>query len=297
MSLNAIVQAIGGDLYEHGRRALVPGPGHSRHDRSVSLLLSEGRVVVHSFGRSTWREVMDELRRRGLVDRDGRPASGAGAGWSRLEARSAISRVQAASRLWSEAAPLERRHALAPVRLRGVERPAPVSRALRRHPGAPLAVYTERGPRRPALLAAVSDAAGALCAVEVTYLDPSGARATALPISRKVVGVLPPSCAVRLDPPAPELLVAEGVFTTLSASARFGLPAWALLSTRNLRTWEAPSGVRRVLIAGDRGLDGERSARLLRRRLVLAGVKAQVAWPPEPFGDWNDAACGDRRPS
>ena len=53
------------------------------------------------------------------------------------------------------------------------------------------------------------------------------------------------------------MLVGEGVFTTLSATERFGLPGWALLSTRNLRAWSPPEGVRSILIAADRGKDGE----------------------------------------
>ena len=44
--LAAIVRALGGDLYAGGGRANVPGPGHSAADRSVSLMLSDGRSVL-----------------------------------------------------------------------------------------------------------------------------------------------------------------------------------------------------------------------------------------------------------
>jgi hypothetical protein len=84
------------------------------------------------------------------------------------------------------------------------------------------------------------------------------------------------------------MLVAEGVFTTRAAKAWFDLPGWALMSTRNLRAWSAPEGVRSVLIAGDRGKDGEASAAALRDRLLADGVAAHVALPPEPWGDWDD---------
>jgi hypothetical protein len=60
------------------------------------------------------------------------------------------------------------------------------------------------------------------------------------------------------------------------------------MSTRNLRAWSAPAGVRSVLIAGDRGKDGEASAAVLRARLVEAGVAACVALPPAPWGDWDE---------
>jgi len=173
------------------------------------------------------------------------------------------------------------------VRRRGVTRVLPPD--LRHHDAAPAALYDGRGPFRPALLAAIRGPDGALCAVEVTYLAGDGARAR-LRLPRKTIGVLPPGAAVRLDPAGSALLVAEGVFSALSASERFGLPAWALLSTSNLRAWTPPSGVRRVLIAADRGADGERSARVLAERLRTLGVRVRLAWPPAPFGDWNEAA-------
>jgi hypothetical protein len=46
--------------------------------------------------------------------------------------------------------------------------------------------------------------------------------------------------------------------------------------------------VRRVLIAADRGADGEASAATLRRVLAGLGVEAEIRCPPPPFGDWND---------
>jgi hypothetical protein len=43
-----------------------------------------------------------------------------------------------------------------------------------------------------------------------------------------------------------------------------------------------------VLIAGDRGPDGERSAAALGAALIAAGVAAEVVFPPVGAGDWND---------
>lgn len=290
MSLLPIVRVLGGVLYDRGMRASVPGPGHSALDRSVSLWLTNGRLVVHSFGRSSWKEVRDALRAHGLIDVQGRPRSAAGADWSRDPPPSSTARTQVARQLWSQAQPLVRQLSLEHVRRRWITRPAPVSVALRHHPELRSAIYVDRGRHRPALLAAVTDANGDTCAVEATYLGSGGHRATDLLLSRKIIGALPPSCAVRLDSIATEMVVGEGVFTTLAASDRFQLPGWALLSTRNLRTWTPPCGVRRVLIAADRGEDGERSARLLRRRLLDSGIKGTIAWPPPPAGDWNEAA-------
>lgn len=76
MTLHRIVAALGGDLYSGGRRANVPAPGHSAQDRSVSLLLTDNRVVIHGFGGSDWRTVRDQLHDRGFIDDAGRLTGG-----------------------------------------------------------------------------------------------------------------------------------------------------------------------------------------------------------------------------
>lgn len=291
MPLRSIVEALGGDLYDSGRRASIPAPGHSPADRSVSLLWTEQRVVVHAFGDGDWRAVLDHLRDHQLIDAANVPIHGRGASVSRRpfrESPTALERLEKALRLWDAARPLSRTIAERHCRLRGVARDLPGAAALRYLDDAPVSVYRAGRYRRPALLAGIQDASGRYRAVEVTYLLANGQRALDLRLPRKTVGAPPPGCAVRLDPAGEDLLVGEGVFTTLSATEWFGLPGWALLSTRNLRAWSAPPGVRSVLIAADRGKDGEASAEILRARLVLAGVAAAVALPPGPWGDWND---------
>jgi hypothetical protein len=292
-TLSALARAFGGDAYAGGRRAVVPAPGHSAGDRSASLWLRNGRVIVKSFGGADWREVLDDLRDRGWIDAENRLLDGAGAPCSpvvdRAVAVSRAERVAVAGRLWDAAGPIPDQSAAARhLARRGVAGALDGAGALRMLAAAPAAVYRDAGPYRPALLAAVRTASGDLTAVEITYLDAAGRRSALARTPRKVVGVMPAGCAVRLCDVFDDMVVAEGVFTTLSAMRRFGWPGWALLSTANLRRWRAPHGVRRVLIAADRGTDGERSAGRLRVSLQAAGVEVRVALPPEGFGDWND---------
>lgn len=297
MSLRPIVQTLGGDLYDRGQRANIPAPGHSAADRSVSLLLKEGRIIVHTFGDGDWRAVLDHLRGEGLVDAHNAPttlsqsrrASAVG------QTSTTIERLNAARRIWEvgKAVPntLSERH----CRLRAITRALPGPQVLRHCGHAPVSAYaTVSRHHRPALLVGVSDAMGGFTAVEVTYLAPNAHRAADLRLSRKTVGAVPAGAAVRIDEAAPEMLVAEGFFTTLSASERFSLPAWSLMSTRNLRSWIPPPGVRSVLIAADRGKDGAASAQILAARLQRQGVAARIEFPPEPFGDWNDVEAALR---
>ena len=284
--LRGIVRALGGDLYDRGRRAVVPGPGHSSADRSVSLVLSGDRLVVHSFAGDDWRTVLADLRSRGLVDAAGRVAGGATRS-APIPSPSRPERTAVAGTLWDTARPVEGTVSEVHLERRRVTRAAPD--ALRHHSAVPAAVYAGQGPRRPALLAAVRDAAGAFCAVELTYLAPDGT-AAAIALPRKTIGCAPAGSAVRLDPAGETLLVGEGVFSCLSASDALSLPAWALRSVGGFGRWAPPDGVRRVVIAGDRGRVGEIAARRLAWRLRRLGFAASVAWPPAGFADWNDAA-------
>jgi putative DNA primase/helicase len=89
-------------------------------------------------------------------------------------------------------------------------------------------------------------------------------------------------------PAEPDLVIAEGVETALSAAAFFSVPAWAALSASNLAEFTPPAVVKRLIIAADRdqpGLDAaDRLAARLADRLDIA------IRPPEDGDDWNAAA-------
>ncbi len=287
MSLRAIVSALGGDLYQNGCRANVPGPGHGSADRSVSLVLSEGRVIVHSFGGAGWRDVLDDLRCRGLIDRDARPTDASPAAAPSGPDR--LVRLETARALWvggrvTGSEGLLARH----LRRRGVAW-RPEIEDLLEHPAAPLSVYGAGRRSRRAMMARISDPEGATTAVELTYLDPGGGQAAGLRLSRKTVGQVPAGSAVRLSPLRPVMVVGEGVLTTLSAMAVFRRHGWALLSAGNLSRWRAPAGVDAVIIAGDRDATGEAAARALDARLRADGLASSVILPCAPWNDWNEA--------
>ena len=153
MSLRAIVSALGGDLYQNGARANVPAPGHSAADRSISLVLSDGRVVAHGFGAADWRAALDDLTQRGLIDEQRRPrGGGCAASVPHIDLRR---RIEAAECLWEggQAATPAGRAALH-LRLRGVPWRDDLT-DLRDHPSAPLAVYAMGRRTRGAMLAKI----------------------------------------------------------------------------------------------------------------------------------------------
>jgi hypothetical protein len=151
MSLRSIVQTLGGDLYDGGRRANIPAPGHSAADRSVSLLLQDDRVVVHTFGDCDWRAVLDQLRRLKLIDAANAPLSVSGAieRVRRAEAPSAPERRDAALRLWEGGRSIRRTPSERHCRLRGIKRDLPGPDALRHCREAPVAAYRRSRYARP----------------------------------------------------------------------------------------------------------------------------------------------------
>jgi len=291
MPLRNIVRALGGELYAGGHRANVPYPGHSRADRSLSILSDNGRIVVSCLGAGDWKEALGRLRNLGLIDRDNRPTGSGLPMLGPLPLVSSRERAATAGRIWEGGRAIGGTLAQTHLRLRHISGDLPGPRVARFNPAVPLCAYSTEDwiATRPALVVAIRDAGGAFTGVEATYLRPNGRRADELRIPRKHIGRVPAGCAVRIDPAAADMLVAEGFITALSARARFTLPTWALLSTRNLRSWSAPRDVRSVLIAGDNGADGRRSASVLAQRLEAQGVRTRLAFPDAPFGDWNDA--------
>jgi hypothetical protein len=290
MSLADIVKALGGDHCGPGR-AVIPGPGHSPGDRSVSLLVArDGRLVVASFGRSDWREVLDDLRARRFIDRQNRlMRGGSGEGYV-TSVRTQAEKLAAAERLWARGAPIGGTLSEGHLRTRAVRRPLPGDSALRHLAAAPLRAYADAGPWYPAMLAGIRTQEGRLTAVEITYLDGRGRRRQGLKLSRKIIGIWAAGSAVRLDPADERLLVGEGVLTTLSASERFDLPGWALLSTSRFEVWRPPPEVGSLLIAGDNGTAGRRAAQRLRHAIEAEGVAARMVYPPGRFDDFNSEA-------
>jgi len=131
---------------------------------------------------------------------------------------------------------------------------------------------------------------GSFTAVEVTYLAPNGRRAIDLRLSRKTVGPVPPGTAVRIDPSAPEMLVAEGFFNhpfgeRVLRPTRLGADVDAQPAQLVGARGRAVGADRRRSRQGRRGFRRDPAA-----PAGGSGVRGQIALPPEPHGDWNEAA-------
>lgn len=140
--------------------------------------------------------------------------------------------------------------------------------------------------RRPALLAGIVDADGALCGVQATLLSAHGAAKANVATPRRIIGQLIGG-AVRFDEAGPALVIGEGVETMLSARFYHRAPTWALLSAENLARFTPPEQVKTLIVAYDNDAAGERAFAQLCARL---GQRIDIIAAPAPasFNDWND---------
>lgn len=284
--LERIVAACGGFLLDNGARALIPGPGHSHKDLSVSLMETEdGRILIHCFSpRDDWRDVRHTLMLKGLLrEGQGNVDTPSPAVRPTIAAQPADEdRIARARRVWDEGRPVPFTPAAIYLRTRAIPEDMWISGALRFHPR--MTSLDDRT-RRPALVAAITDAAGALQGVQVTLLTQHGTAKAPLATPRRVIGKLMGG-VVRLAEPDQELAIGEGVETMLSASAALRLPAWAALSAANLSSFEPSANIKRLVVASDPDPAGIAAFDALRARLS-GKIEIVEAAPPGRDGDWN----------
>lgn len=243
MDLRDIVHRVGGSIYAGGQRATVPGPGHSREDRSLSLLLSGERVIWHSYANDPVDAVRVHLgisaepeselskTERAKIRRERQE-------WERLER---FRKQEFCRDLWSKSIPATGTPAHAYLRGRNIDA-ATLPGALRYLAQTPKG-YKRQEPR-PAMLGLVSDRYGTPSGIHITYLAKEGHD------GRIMVGSIVGG-AVRLYAHTGELVICEGIETSLSYASLKSLPTWAVLSTSGLSNFIPPTEVDRLTLAID----------------------------------------------
>jgi hypothetical protein len=146
----------------------------------------------------------------------------------------------------------------------------------------------------PAMAAPVVDIDGKLIGVHLTYLRDDGAGKADFPnrdLQRECRGVIRGG-AIRLAAHNPdrELIVAEGVESTMAAMELLGLPGWSAVSAGGLKILELPPVVRNVCIAADNDTSGagQRNALAAFERWSREGRRVRIKIPPNAGDDFND---------
>jgi hypothetical protein len=202
--------------------------------------------------------------------------------------------AERASRLFRMTVPLARTLADAYLRERGILR-ASAHTALRFHPSCYYRdLVTGRTTSYPALIAAVTDAAGAIAGVHRTYLSSGphsdGVGKAKVENPRRALGGLLGNAVrfhFRVNAPIPVLAAGEGLETMLSLSHVMpGMPIVAALTANHLAAFRFPSGCQRLYIAADADAAGRHGIEGLSRRAQRCGILPLVLSPE--LGDFNE---------
>jgi len=232
-------------------------------------------LLVKCFGGCDARDVLAELRRRGLVDADSPQRRVSAPRFA--PPPSQHDPDPAALELWRKAKPAGGTVVEMYLRNRGVTIPIPPS--IRCGETLHLGRF-----HMPTLVAAVQRPDGKIVAVQQTLLTWGGSKAPA-GITRITTGALGDG-AVRLARADDYLGIAEGVETALSAMQLGGVPCWACLGAGRMHRVLVPDHVHELHVFADADEVGraaaERAAQEHRHRRVV------LRFPPDGFKDWND---------
>ncbi|MGM4884853.1 DUF7146 domain-containing protein [Rhizobium sp. 62_C5_N11_2] len=245
-------------------------------------------VVRETCGLVDFRDVADEVRQFLSLPRP-EPVSSLR---RHAQNSAAVERPTAerARRLFRMTQPLAGTLADAYLRKRGILR-ASTHAALRFHPSCYYRdLVTARTTSYPALIAAVTEPAGAITGVHRSWLDPDGAGKAKVNDPRRALGGLLGN-GVRfcfpVNAPVPVMAAGEGLETMLSLSHVMpGMPMVAALTANHLAAFRFPPGCRRIYIAADADAAGRHGIEGLSRRAQECGILPLVLSPE--LGDFNE---------
>jgi hypothetical protein len=272
----------------------VDRPRHSRQSRKRNITLGATYSVLCSTAHKTdaatgeHGDLLDLIARTRGLDRlrDVLDEARAFLSLPRLDSSSESARnpmpsgsPEAARRLFRAGRPIIGTPAEAYLRARGITA-ALDGPSLRYHPS----VYyraREGAPREvwPALLAAVTDRAGRITAVQRTWLDPVRLSKAPLADPRRALGPLLGS-GVRFGTARDILAAGEGIETMLALKSVLpSLPMVAGLSANHLAALDLPPALRRLYVARDNDAAGRFAAERLHARGAAAGLEVRDLVP------------------
>jgi len=268
---------MGGDVT--GRDSCnVPGPGHSRRDRSLAIHITAGGFLVHSFANDDWKDCREYVRGKlGLGDDWSDKAPPPDMTGDDLERRKKF-----ALKIWADC--IDPRGTLAERYLRehrGLELPAVAAYSvIRFHAG----LRYEAGKYLPGMVCLLRNIeTNEPSGIHRTFLD----RYTGEKIDRKMLGIAR-GAAIKLDAePSATLTIGEGVETVLAARAAGFTPAWALGSSGAVRAFPVLPNVRELTILQENDPTSRRDVKVTARR-YLSKRRAVNIVEPKVGNDFND---------
>lgn len=265
--LDEIAEALDGDVVD-GRIAC-PSPGKPRDDRSCEVRIDPtqpSRFYVYACDGplgAAYRAIREKLEMA-----EPSPVSD-------------YERGIQLDRIWRETVCATGTIVETYLRSRAITLPVPPS--LRFHPRT---LHTPSKNWLPAMVAARTDRSGSVVAIHRTFLRFDGRGKAGVEPQRMDLGSKR-GTAIRLASELPELVIGEGIETTLSAMQATGRPGWAAGSAKDLAAVELPDAVRSIIILADGDDVGNAAANDAARRLIRESREVRIVRAPKGQ-DFND---------
>ncbi len=304
-------QCMGGEA--DGSQALVPGPGHSRHDRSLSVRISQDApdgFIVHSFSGDDPIACRDHVRRMcGLPDfrgerRDLTPQEMQAARERRIKAEGDEAALAAfmkrkALEVWQEAIPLPGTIAERYLQIRCGSVPADIldADALRFHRRCVFKLADGTRTRLPTLIGLFRDMpTGEPAAIHRTALVPDGSgkdeQTPGLGKPKKMLGRSKGAAIMltRFADVTHSLAICEGVETAVSIAQTGWRPLWVVGSAGGIESFPPLGGLECLTVFADHDENGacQRAASACRDRLSPHAYEVKAIMPRAVGLDWND---------
>ena len=287
MDRKKLAKLLGADV--SGEWLNISGPGHSKSDRSLGIILDPASPIgfrVHSLAGddknaciSYVKLLLSEIELYGSICISLETETG--------PKPKAVSSTGALA-IWQEAQPVDASPA---AKYLASRKCAPVNGEpwpsdLRFHPECPFS--WQKAPALVALMRhAVTGEPSGIQRIAVKD-DGSGKREMPEGIPSKMMLGPAKSAAVCLHNAGSQLGLAEGIETALSARRIFKMPTWAAMSASGIRDFPVIYGIKFLRIFADHDAAGLSAARGCKHRYEKAGIEVEIRYPSESKSDWND---------
>lgn len=268
-ALRSVARTLGGQVASRNS-VLVPGPGHSRRDRSLKVKFKpDGTFSVTSFAGDDWAQCKDYVRAKLGLPSD----------WHRQPDREPViylrevrddepERIRGALQRWAHAAPITGTLAEKYLASRGLTYSGDAVR-FRENDRTMVALMTDIVTNEP-------------CGAHVTYLDGEGRK-----IARKMYGKAKGAVVRLSDDTDVEygLGIGEGIETALATGFA---PIWSCLSAGTMAAFPVLGGIEALTIFADRDHAGMSAANACGRIWHEAGKEVEIVAPSEIGADFAD---------
>lgn len=194
--------------------------------------------------------------------------------------------IEAARKIWTSAGPISGTAGATYLFNRGITMALPDSLRFARlkHPA---------GGIHPAVVALVVTPDRRIAGVQRIFVAEDGAGKAKVPNPKMSLGRVAGN-AIRLGPPASEVIVVEGLEDALSVQQEIGRVTWASAGAAMMSKMVFPLCVRSVVIGQDNDPAGEREATKAAAAFIERALSVRVMRPAAPFKDWNDQLLAAR---